>query len=287
MLLATLEHATETAANGTPLLEVAAFFWRGLLTAAALAVACATIGPFVLLRREGLVALVLPEAVVAGASVAMLLHDDQHRLRNSIIGVALTLPLLAWTRYRKLDYLLPALYVAGLCIPFLVIADHGQAHLGELQQILTGYDVAVAGSDAWLTLATVLPCAVVCAALWRRWLLLAQSPTTAKIATLHPVAWDLLFLVLLGTIVLMGTHAMGVVMVLALLFLPAATALPWARRIPTALALSIVIALIDVVLGFYLSVRLNWPFSQSVGGAGFAILVLSQFAAHLIRPPAH
>jgi ABC-type Mn2+/Zn2+ transport system permease subunit len=272
-------------------LDLLRVFWPALLAAAAIAIAGAVLGAFVLLRREGLIALTLPQAVVAGAAFAMLVHpagehqtqSADYRLVASIVGVALALPLLAWTRYRKLDHLLPALYVASLCIPFLVIAEHGQAHLGDLQNILTGIDVAVAPIDAWRTLGVLLPCAILCAILWRRWLLLAQSPATARIATLHPVAWDLLFLFLLGAVVLMGTHAMGVIMVLALLFLPAASALPLSRRIPTALGLAVAFALLDVAAGFWLSVRLEWPFSQSVGGAGFATLLLSQIAARFVR----
>jgi zinc/manganese transport system permease protein len=274
-----------------PLTDLIRFFWPMLLAATAIAVAGAILGPFVLLRREGLIALTLPQAVVAGAAAAMLIHPSgehqsqsaDYRLLASLIAIALALPLLAWTRFKKLDHLLPALYVAGVCIPFLVIARHGQAHLSDLQNILTGIDVAVAPQDARRTLATLLPCALACALLWRRWLLLAQSPTTAQIATVHPVAWDLLFLSLLGVVVLMGTHAMGVIMVIALLFLPAGAALPWAKRIPGVLVISLIIALLDVAAGFYLSIRLNWPFSQSVGGVGFVALVLSHALARLLR----
>jgi ABC-type Mn2+/Zn2+ transport system permease subunit len=110
---------------------------------------------------------------------------------------------------------------------------------------------------------------------------LAQSPTTAQLARLHPIAWQILFLSLLGVVLLLGTNTLGVVMVLALLFLPAATALPWARRIPLTLALSAIIGLIDVYVGFQFSNRMEWPFSQSVGGVGFVVLLLSHGVALL------
>jgi len=129
----------------------------------------------------------------------------------------------------------------------------------------------------------VLIAALLCALFWRRWLLLAQSPTTAQLARLHPIAWQILFLALLGVVLLMGTNALGVTMILALLFLPAAAALPWSRRIPTALALAALIGLIDVYLGFELSNQMEWPFSHSVGGVGFAILMLSHSSALLVR----
>src|SRR5688500_16482028 len=217
-----------------------------LLTCGALAVACAVLGVVVLLRREAMVALALPEAVVIGAAAAMLAHAES-RMPFAAAAMAVALPLLAWTRYRRMDHVLPAVYVAGMCVPFLVIASHGGEHLGELQQLFIGnaVDVAVTAEDARVAIPILLGAALLVAVLWRRWLLLAQAPTTARLASLHPAAWDVLFLALAGTAVLMGTTTMGVVMVLALLFLPAAAALPWGRRLPGTMALAVVFGLID------------------------------------------
>lgn len=255
-----------------------------LLTCGALAIACAVLGVFVLLRREPLVALTLPNAVVIGAAVAMLAHSES-RLPWAAGAVVLVLPLLAWTRYRRHDHLLPAAYVAGMCIPFLIIASHGGEHLGELQKLFigAGVDVAVSADDARLAIPVLLGAAAVAGLLWRRWLLLAQAPTTAQLAALHPAAWDGLFLTLTGAAVLVGTSTMGVVMVLVLLFLPAAAALPWGRRLPGTIALAVVFGLVDAVVGFYLSNRLDWPFSQSVGGVGFVVLLLSHLLGRFAR----
>lgn len=257
------------------------FFLPVVLTAAGLGVACSATGVFVLLRREAMMALTLPQAVVIGASAAMLAHSDE-RLGYAFYALAAALPLLAWTRHRRLDHLLPAIYVAGMCVPFLVIASHGEEHLGELQKLFIGNtDVAITLEDARRTLPIVLGAGAVMTLLWRRWLLLAQAPATAQLGSLHPAWWDLVFLALTGIIVLMGTTAMGVVMVLALLFLPAAAALPWGRRIPATLAIACFVGLIDVVLAFYLSNRWNWPYSQTVGGVGFVVMLLSRSGAWL------
>ena len=285
-LIATATHAgDEPAWSLADLVADWSYYWPKLLVPAALAVAGGVLGVFVLLRREGLVALVLPEATIAGASIAMLMHWES-RLPPAIAVTAAALLLLALVPRARRDGLLPALYAGGLCIPVLIIADHGGEHLNELQQIFvgTGKDAALGPEDAWRVTPVALAAALVCALLWRRWLLLAQSPTTARLARLHPLAWDLFFLALVATVVLVGVDSTGMVMVLALLFLPAAAALPWARRVPAAMALAVAIGLIDSALGFYLSNKLSWPYSQSVGGVGFVLMLLSQLAARLARP---
>jgi hypothetical protein len=45
------------------------------------------------------------------------------------------------------------------------------------------------------------------------------------------------------------------------------------------MGLAVAVALIDVTVGFYLSNRLGWPYSQSVGGVGFVLMVGSQLGA--------
>jgi ABC-type Mn2+/Zn2+ transport system permease subunit len=256
-------------------------FYFPLLTAAGtLAVASAVLGTFVLLRREALVALALPQVVAIGG--AMALRYAWPKLPPALAAVGVALALLAWARHRRLDTLLPCLYVAGVSVSFLVIANSG-AHVTEMQNLFTGIDVAVTPEDARFVAGPLLGAAVLCGVLWRRWLLLAQSPTTAQLARLHPIAWEALFLVLLGVVLLLGTSTMGVVMVLALLFLPAAAALPWARRVPAALLLAALIAVLDVYVGFQVSNEMEWPLSQTVGAVGFALLVVSQLLALLIR----
>jgi ABC-type Mn2+/Zn2+ transport system permease subunit len=256
------------------------FFWPALLIGVALALAGSAVGTFVLLRRESLLALAVPQVVAIGAALAMK-RNWESSFPAALAAVTLALMLLAVTRLRRRETaLLPCLYVGGLCASFLLIANAGR-HVAELQNFLTGVDVAVTESEACWAAPALLAMALLTSALWRRWLLLAQSPTTLQLARLIPVLWELLFLCLLGLVVLIGTHALGVVMVLALLFLPAATALPWARRIVPAILLSMAIALLDFIAGFYFSNTQNWPFSQSVGGVGFALFLLSHLASLL------
>lgn len=141
--------------------------------------------------------------------------------------------------------------------------------------MFTGIEVAVGEREAIVTSLILLFLGGLCALFWRRWLLLAQAPAAAELAGIHPMRWNALFLSLLAAVTVLATDASGAVIVLALLFLPAASVLPWARRIPRALAASCVVGLLSVIAGFVLSVEMTWPLSQSIGGAGFAVFLLS------------
>jgi ABC-type Mn2+/Zn2+ transport system permease subunit len=254
------------------------FFWPVLLTAGAIGVAASIMGLFVLLRREALLALALPQVVAVGAAVGMRLgmeHTLPPALATALAGLVF---LVILKRRGGGTTSVPALYVAGLSLSFLILAG-AQAHVEELQKLFTGVDVAVYPERAVVAAPILLAAALAAAALWRRWLLLAQAPAAAELAGVHPARWDASFLALLTLVLLLGTDSQGVVMVLAMLFLPAAAVLPWARRIPGAMAAAALLSLVLVAVAFYLSNRFNWPLSQSVGGVGFAAMIVSNLLA--------
>lgn len=260
--------------------EIVKVLGPSLITAAALAVAASTVGTFVLLRREALVALAMPHVVAVGAAVG--LRMGWPNLPPALAAVVVAVGLMVWSKRQEANHwLLPALYVGGLSLSFLVIANSGQ-HVAELQALFTGIDVAVAWPQAYRAVPVLLLSGVVCSLLWRRWLLLAQAPATAEVSGLRPGRWEVGFLCLLATVLLVGTNDLGAVMVIALLFLPAATVLPWVRRVPSALIVSVIAGFLFLIVGLILSVEESWPLSQSVGGVGFLCLVASNIVSHVV-----
>jgi zinc/manganese transport system permease protein len=268
-------------------------FKPSILTGLATGLAGSVLGVFVLMRREALVALALPQVVAAGAAFGMRFleplavpaalgaittHVGWPTLPPAVAFVGVALLALALSRNHGTPLLLPCLYLAGLCLSFIFVASAGQ-HLADIQKLFTGIDVSTEEHVAEFSAPVLLVCGAAAALLWRRWLLIAQAPETAALAGVRPAAWDALFLLLLAVEVLLGTNAVSVVMVLVMLFMPAAAVLPWVRRVPSALLASAVLSQLLYVSGFVLSNEMDWPLSHSVGAAGFAVLTIS----HLLR----
>lgn len=257
------------------------FFAPGLLAAGAAAIGGSQVGTFVLLRREGMTTLALPQVVAVGAAIA--LRWGWNPLGPALATTAIAVLLLAWSRRRDtIHWLLPSLYVAGVSLSFLIIANAG-AHVEEMQNMFTGMAVSVTWETASLCAPPLLIAGLACSLLWRRWLGLAQIAAASELAGVKPARWDALFLGLLAAVLLFSTSGLDAVMTLAMLFLPAATALPWFRRIPPALAAAAVMAILFLAAGFILSNEMDWPLSQSVGGVGFAALLLSHMLRAVIR----
>ncbi|HWB18802.1 MAG TPA: metal ABC transporter permease [Phycisphaerales bacterium] len=256
--------------------ELVELLTTSLATAAAVAVGGSQVGTFVLTRKEGLAALALPQVVAVGVAVA--LREGWPPIWPAIVAAGAAVLALGWSKQRGANHwVLPSLYVAGLSVSFLVIANAG-AHVEEMQQRFTGIDVAVDVQTAMVVVPVVLGAGLLTSLLWRRWVAIAQAPAMAELAGLKPARWDIAFLCLLTTVLLFGTAALGAVMVLAMLFLPAATALPWAKRMPGALWIGGVLGLLFLAAGFVISVEMEWPLSHSVSGTGVAAMGISYIA---------
>ncbi len=254
-------------------LELARFLWPSLATAVAVTVAAAPTGAVVILRRDSLLALALPQVVALG--LAFGLHFQWTPWLPAIGVVALTLSVVSWARQRhRADALLPALYIVGVAGSILLIAHSGE-HLATLQNLFIGLDVTATPSEAAVAVPILLALTLPVVLFWRRWLLLAQAPSTAQIAGLRPARWHLLFLAILSAIVLLATGMLGTVLIIAALFLPPLAALPWSRRLPSLMLLSTTAGMTSLALGFELSTRMDWPFSHSVAAAGALLALLS------------
>jgi ABC-type Mn2+/Zn2+ transport system permease subunit len=255
-------------------LETLVFIWPSLALAAGLAVAAGAAGVFVLLKRQGLAALALPQAVAVGVAVG--LRMGWPTLPPAIVAAGLCILLVASTRSgARTDSLLAACYVGALALMILVVANT-QQHLNEVQNRFVGIDVAVTEHQAYTITPALLALGLAVVLLWRRWALVSLTPAVAELAALSPIRWNAGFFTLLAGIVVLGTDSLGNVMVLALLFLPAATVLPWSKRIPVALIASALAGTAFLAGGIAVSAWYDWPLSQSVAAVGFAALVLSR-----------
>ena len=287
-------------------LATSALFLGAVLTGLAAAVAGGSLGVLVLLRREAMVAVALPQVVLLGTAVGLryltvdelpesgprrwlIDHTGWPTLPAAVAAVAAALLLVAASRSRQGEraggtraaaVVLPSLYAGTICAAILVVTDAGN-HLIDVQRKFVGIEVAVDDHLAEISVPILLGCGSAAAALWRRWLLVAQAPAAARLAGLRPARWDALFLALLSAAILVGTNALGAVLVTALLFLPAAAVLPWARRVPGAIAGSVVVAVLTFAGGFVLSNQMAWPLGHSVGGLGFVVFLASYLASRV------
>ena len=106
-------------------LELAWFLWPSLVTAAAVSLAAAPAGAIVMLRRDSLLALALPQVVALGLAFGLRFHLPPWLPALAVVTLALLI--VAWARPRqRADSLLPALYIIGMAGSILLISHSGE-----------------------------------------------------------------------------------------------------------------------------------------------------------------
>jgi ABC-type Mn2+/Zn2+ transport system permease subunit len=265
-----------------------------LITACALAAACAVLSVFVVLRRWALLGEGVAHSSFGGAGVAWALAllvpaldrpwvpyvtvmivclatavgvgalSSPHRQRvnpDTAIGIFLVASL-AW------GFVAQQLYVQHRGVQ---PAWYGDLLLGQVKNVSVEYAVAAAA----VSLAVVLTIA----ALGKEILAYSFDPLTARTSGVRTGAVHYLLMLLIGLVMVIGVRVVGSLMVTALLVLPGASALLLSRRLSTVLTFSVIAALTGVIAGLLVNAR--WAYLP-VGPAIVLTLVLVFVAAYVV-----
>ncbi|MEM9733509.1 MAG: metal ABC transporter permease [Pseudomonadota bacterium] len=127
----------------------------------------------------------------------------------------------------------------------------------DLDHILFGNMLGVQSADLWLAAAISLGVGGMLLVTWKDLLLHAFDPAQAKASGLYVNLLHHGLLTALSLTIVATLSAAGLILAIGLLIAPGATALLLARRFPVMLGVAVVVNLVAMVLGTYLSFFLD------------------------------
>jgi ABC-type Mn2+/Zn2+ transport system permease subunit len=235
------------------------FLRRAIVAGILVALSCACLSPFVVLRRMAFAGHGLAHAAFGGAAVALLLGV------NVIGGAAffalgLAVLLALWTRRGAIsEDSAIGILVGGAMALGIVCLSLRREFTQDLGSFLFGNLLAVLPGDLWVNLAVTLA-TLACVALFRRPLVAATFHE--EIARVEGTRVDLvraLLFVLVGANVVSAMKLVGAVLVSALLVVPGSLALLLAGSFGGAIAVSLAAAVAAVLLGMGISYSADLP----------------------------
>jgi manganese/iron transport system permease protein len=250
------------------------FVLRALLASSIVAIACASVGIFVILRGLAFLGDAISHAAFPGVVVAFLLKANL-TIGGSIaaIGSALAIGLIARRSGLREDATIGVVF-AGMFALGVVLFSRIRTYTGDLLGILLGDVLGV--TEDQLVIATAAALAII-GVLWvirRELIFVSFDPTGAAAAGLPVLRYDALLLGLIGLAIAISVQVVGIVLVVAMLVTPAATARLVARQLPEMVRLSLGFALASAVSGMYLSYYLN-----TASGGTIVLVATLLFAA--------
>lgn len=252
------------------------FMQRALVAGVLVAILCAVVGTFVVLRGLAFIGDALAHGVLPGVAAALVLGYPG--MVGAVVGaLAMIGGVNLVTRRSRLssDTAIGLLFVGMLALG-VVIVSRSHSFTGDIIDILFGEILGVAAGDLWWQAATTAAVVVVVAVCARAFLLLSLDPEQADVAGFPARRFHTIMLVLIAVAVVVSFQTVGTLLVFGMLLAPAGTAALVARRVQTMVAIAVVVGVVSVYVGLLASY--HWSVA---GGASIVLSAVAIFFAVL------
>ncbi len=241
-----------------------AFMQRALVAACIAATVCAVVGTFVVLRGLAFMGDAVAHSSLTGVATAYVLGGSVFwGALGWAVPASIAIAYISRRTQIRLDASVGIVYAGGFALGVIIVSRES-SYVADLFSFLFGNVLAVSWNDVILV-GAVTSIVLLAVVLFYKELLFSSYDATMAAASGIPVRlMQYLLPLMVGVTTVAALKTVGLLLVLALLVTPAATAGLLARRLPGMMAASVVIALVAVVVGLYLSFHLDLPSGPSI-----------------------
>ncbi len=260
-----------------------AFTQRALVAGLLVALTCATVGVWVVLRSLAFVGDALAHGVIPGIAVAALLGGDL--TVGAAISAAVTVGGISLVTNRtglSEDTSTGLLFAGMLSLGVLVISS-STSFQRDVTVFLFGDILGVTTTDLQVQAVAAVIALVTSVVLYRPFMALAFDERKAELLGMRPRIARAALLALIGLVVVTAFRTVGSLLVFGLLVAPAATATLLVRRVPVVMLVSLVSGLLAVVVGLELSYHLDLAGSAAISASAVGQFFLVLAARSAVR----
>ncbi len=273
------------------MIELLKLFPDALFGTLIIAVACSTLGVYVVLRRIVFVGAALAQLSSAGIALALFIAGlgvTFAPLTNPVfVALMVTLAGVLFFSFRTSrsripqDAIIGVTYAVAAAAGILLVAKaaHGEAH----DIFLEGNILGLTRRDTLVLAAITAPVLTVLGVFAKEFLFVSFDPETASTLGYRVRWWDLLLYLLLGLVIAFAMQFAGVMLVFNFLVLPAVTALLLTRSMRGTFAISIASALVASMCGFLLSIGYDLPTAPAIIACSGVLTILAWPLARMRR----
>jgi zinc/manganese transport system permease protein len=257
------------------------FMQRALFGSLVLAISCAPVGVFLMLRRMSLTGDAMSHAILPGAALGFLffgLDIIPMTLGGLLVGLVVALGAGAVSRLtiQKEDASMAAIYLISLALGVLLVSWRGSSV--DLMHVLFGSVLAL--NDAALTLIVIIAVITLLALaiFWRALVAECLDPLFLRSVSRVGAPVHFLFLALTVLNLVAGFQALGTLLSVGLMMVPAAASRFWSNRVGPMCLIAVAIAAVSALGGLLLSYHASLPSGPAIILTAGGIYVLSTLA---------
>ena len=250
------------------------FLQRALLAGVFIAIACALLGVFLILRRDAMIGHGLAHVTFAGVALGLFLNVMPLAVALCVaVGASLIIMKLKVKAGLHGDTAIAIFSSVGFALGIL-LATLSHSFNVDLFAYLFGEILAIETSEVFFSVALAFVVVLLVVLNYHKFLYMTFDRESAKASGIKVDRLDSLLTILTAVTIVLGMKVVGILLVSALVVIPAAAGLQAASSFRQAIGLSTCISIVSVVLGLFLAVRLDWPASGSIVLLSFLAFVL-------------
>jgi zinc transport system permease protein len=251
------------------------FFNRAIIGGIGVALVAGPLGCFIVWRRLAYFGDTLSHAALLGVALGLLANIDI-TLSVFAVSIVVALSLVALRTRAKLsaDALLGLLAHSVLAIGLVALAFMTWVRF-DMMGLLFGDILAVSRADIALIYAGGAVVLAVLAAIWKPLFAATVSPDIAAAEGMDPRKAEIIFMILLATVVAISMKITGVLLITAMLIIPAATARRFSAGPEAMAVISALAGIASVLCGLFASRVYDTPSGPSIVVAALALFLLS------------
>lgn len=251
------------------------FFTRAMIAGIGVAIVAAPLGCFVVWRRLAYFGDTLSHAALLGVALAFL-FELNITLAVFVVCAAVAVALLLLQRRATLssDSLLGLLAHSSLALGLVVLAFMTWIRM-DLMGFLFGDILAVSKTDIATIYVGGAAVLVVIVLIWRSLFAATVNRELAEAEGMRPDRSNMVFMLLMATVIAISMKIVGVLLITALLIIPAAAARRFSSGPEQMAVIAGIIGIASIVCGLYGSLTWDTPSGPSIVVAALVFFLIS------------
>lgn len=241
------------------------FIQRALIAGVAISFITPIVGLMLILRRQSLLADTLSHISLAGVALGMFLQTDPTLSTLFFVIIASVIIEYLRTIYSNFSEVSVAIMMsAGMAIALVLISLNSNSGNFQIDQYLFGSILLITSSELNLLIALSIIIVVLYLIFRRALFVLSYDEATAQTSGLPVRLMSIIFSVLTGVTISIMMPIVGALLVSALIVIPSATAIKVANSFSRTIVLGIIINLIGIFTGIFVSFQYDTPPGASI-----------------------
>ncbi len=240
------------------------FLQRALFAGVFVALACALLGVFLILRRDAMIGHGLAHIMFAGVALGLLL-DMMPLIAALVIGILAALAIMNLKDKAGVygDTAIAIMSSIGFATGILIVSFSNKFNV-DLFGYLFGDILAIDSTEVWLSIILAGSVLFVIILFYRRFMFMTFDRESARAAGIKVKRLDTLLTILTAVTVVLGMKVVGLLLVSALLVIPSAAGLQLASSFKKAIIFASLVAVLSVIFGLVFAFYLDFPASGTI-----------------------